>query len=162
MFAVASPLGSPPHARGRRDRNHVRYASFGITPACAGKTRPAMDAYPSMSDHPRMRGEDESGEDVKPNAAGSPPHARGRPFGSLVRVGDRGITPACAGKTTTSHVCPSKRTDHPRMRGEDLSIRCVWLEGLGSPPHARGRLLPRRSATPEAGITPACAGKTRR
>ena len=90
-------------------------------------------------DHPRMRGEDCGGLDMGVEAAGSPPHARGRPgFRTRGSSGCR-ITPACAGKTVvlatvrlccrdhpacagkTSHSAgtSTQATDHPRMRGED-------------------------------------------
>mgnify|MGYP000881719462 CR=1 FL=1 len=36
-----SPLGSPPHARGRRQGVRLRHRQGGITPACAGKTHAA-------------------------------------------------------------------------------------------------------------------------
>ena len=50
--------GSPPHARGRLRHAYRGGFTYGITPACAGKT--ATPPYtPCISgDHPRMRGED--------------------------------------------------------------------------------------------------------
>ena len=53
------PLGSPPHARGRPNRQAVAGNPLGITPACAGKTlRKGIDIG-LKEDHPRMRGEDD-------------------------------------------------------------------------------------------------------
>ena len=73
----------------------------------------------SISDHPRMRGEDSSLEVSSSYLSKSPPHARGRLGLDVELKKIRGITPACAGKTVRywfgSKVC----TDHPRMRGED-------------------------------------------
>ena len=53
---------------------------------------------------------------------GSPPHARGKEAhpefeGSQIR-----ITPACAGKRYFIHHGRILSKDHPRMRGEKLSI----------------------------------------
>ena len=71
--------GSPPHARGRPERQPVPLVVKGITPACAGKTGRGTVREPSAPDHPRMRGEDaEKVFDFLPE-----------PW----------ITPACAGKT---------------------------------------------------------------
>ena len=77
--------------------------------------------------------------------------------------GRRGrITPACAGKTTQSCVGQLIYQDHPRMRGEDLKTVGSFLWKTGSPPHARGRLVEGLLHLNGRGITPACAGKTRR
>ena len=152
--------GSPPHARGRRLTMVLANVNDGITPACAGKT-PKQHAPSNLSwDHPRMRGED--GERILTSQAstGSPPHARGRPSGRRRARALHGITPACAGKTTSPANAMKVISDHPRMRGEDfwevLSQKC----GLGSPPHARGRHFQKVGQFPRRRITPACAGKT--
>ena len=71
--------GSPPHARGRRARSACFGRLWGITPACAGKTKKFLKNGRQFMDHPRMRGEDSA-----------------RTF-SFMTV--RWITPACAGKT---------------------------------------------------------------
>ena len=46
------------------------------------------------------------------------------------------------------------------MRGEDFGSMQKQPIVLGSPPHARGRLLPDELRRLVSGITPACAGKT--
>ena len=46
------------------------------------------------------------------------------------------------------------------MRGEDSIVYIQGAANLGSPPHARGRLLGGFVLFIDAGITPACAGKT--
>ena len=140
-----------------------------------------MRVLPRTADHPRMRGEDVSKRRTNRIDQGSPPHARGRRGLVLTAPRARGITPACAGKTRPRASMTSRRSDHPRMRGED-STSSLWAFGLrGSPPHARGRLNISNSrvkfvdgSPPHArgrrcqctttglysGITPACAGKT--
>ena len=50
--------------------------------------------------------------------------------------------------------------DHPRMRGEDSRSAFMTDNPLGSPPHARGRLLLALCYGHFYRITPACAGKT--
>ena len=107
-----------------------------------------------------MRGEDLWAFSRCGVSHGSPPHARGRP---LPRSGGRvqtRITPACAGKTSTAEKYTFFCTDHPRMRGEDEPAQDGQWYSAGSPPHARGRLLPGPLRAAARGITPACAGKT--
>ena len=96
---LSSPMGSPPHARGRLFRLGPIVARQGITPACAGKTIPIIRVPWNRRDHPRMRGEDRTLVFGCVRSPGSPPHARGRPIEKLERERDTRITPACAGKT---------------------------------------------------------------
>ena len=49
--------GSPPHARGTRERVAALDPAVGITPACAGNTVTAAPDGTEVQDHPRMRGE---------------------------------------------------------------------------------------------------------
>ena len=46
------------------------------------------------------------------------------------------------------------------MRGEDAFDYMRVGDAVGSPPHARGRLVDSLKKLPFSGITPACAGKT--
>ena len=157
---AADELGSPPHARGRRCGNTVNSGIGGITPACAGKTRRLSAIRLGIPDHPRMRGEDRERVILALLAMGSPPHARGRPgFGFRPSV-PCGITPACAGKTSTRLMCSREAGDHPRMRGEDVLILLCRDTQHGSPPHARGRPTSPSGCPASCRITPACAGKT--
>ena len=146
--------GSPPHARGRHLKEAKGRILTRITPACAGKT-PAMTLpCPTISDHPRMRGEDQR------EFVGSPPHARGRLCHERLNVRAIRITPACAGKTAAYDSKSSSAWDHPRMRGEDTARIPANTPATGSPPHARGRLVIPRIVCHAYRITPACAGKT--
>ena len=108
-----------------------------------------------------MRGEDPAAPLLMTVAEGSPPHARGRHMVAIVHYANRRITPACAGKTWRCWVLGWRPWDHPRMRGEDFGFVVVFCFVLGSPPHARGRLLRQLRQKLIRRITPACAGKTR-
>ena len=131
--------GSPPHARGRPIWPGAGRIRIGITPACAGKTKPSGAVRRYWPDHPRMRGEDWPAMFAVARRLGSPPHARGRLVRNLVYEKVGRITPACAGKTAGWRSPSAQSEDHPRMRGED-SIEFQEFEGTGgSPPHARGR-----------------------
>ena len=161
-FATGASItgGSPPHARGRRRADLLvgRYA--GITPACAGKTSWPSAASSRKRDHPRMHGEDEKFCFGSPCSCGSPPHARGRPPGKIGKLRRCRITPACAGKTSLTIAIMHAQTDHPRMRGEDVTGAHQFENKNGSPPHARGRQRRQLTQPVPGGITPACAGKT--
>ena len=157
---VPKSEGSPPHARGRRARRGPRRLRLRITPACAGKTKICAVSVVVAWDHPRMRGEDDIADLGRDLQTGSPPHARGRHVAWRELGRRRGITPACAGKTGRWLSLGRRIPDHPRMRGEDISMDTVTFSTLGSPPHARGRLPNQFVYSERSRITPACAGKT--
>ena len=98
-FFVNSPtiLGSPPLARGTAVVRAVRVAAYGITPACAGNSALCRIFPPARRDHPRLRGEQHTGDFYGKPFVGSPPLARGT--GNQFSIGRRRcrITPACAG-----------------------------------------------------------------
>ena len=111
---------------------------------------------------------------------GSPPRVRGNHASAGCPAFAGGITPACAGKTSSDRWRCCSWWDHPRVCGENSGpVQCVTdhqgsprvcgenpdvgaLQGLceGSPPRVRGK--PSGPACPRfySGITPACAGKT--
>ena len=111
-------------------------------------------------DHPRMRGEKTIPADLPPMVEGSPPHARGKVGHADYSVTANRITPACAGKSPTLAPALTFQRDHPRMRGEKLTLIYTPGKILGSPPHARGKASKHLLFSPESGITPACAGKS--
>ena len=91
---------------------------------------------------------------------GSPPLVRERlketvQDGKLIR-----ITPARAGKTSTSAKKPLTIQDHPRSCGKDIPMRTTKMAMLGSPPLVRERPRPPAGSAAQPGITPARAGKT--
>ena len=92
---------------------------------------------------------------------GSPPLARGTGLNGGPAVDDRGITPACAGNSSGCSRSSVGRWDHPRLRGEQNGDGTVTVGGVGSPPLARGTVVPHAGGCAEAGITPACAGNSR-
>ena len=70
------------------------------------------------------------------------------------------ITPACAGKTIGAVMTFPPVKDHPRLRGENLTVIMSILAIQGSPPLARGKLIICQISFTITWITPACAGKT--
>ena len=110
--------GSPPLARGVRCFRHIRIRRTGITPACAGSTLLIFCTFFLFRDHPRLRGEYSQSEMWAAAQRGSPPLARGVLSALFHSVQGQGITPACAGSTTTISFFPAAAWDHPRLRGE--------------------------------------------
>ena len=90
------------------------------------------------------------------------PRVRGEHVPSAPRPRRAGITPACAGSTSTcAHRVWSTR-DHPRVRGEHLRSRSLRADTIADHPRVRGEHTPASPAPTGGGITPACAGSTRR
>ena len=137
LFAV---LGSPPQVRGKHSPKSEQRAPFGITPAGAGKTRPARLSPWVNRDHPRRCGENIYLPFHCYSVRGSPPQVRGKLSIPSLSNDDNRITPADAGKTlTASRLCP---------------------KNPGSPPRMRGKLTQSSMSILHTGITPADAGKT--
>ena len=107
-----------------------------------------------------MRGEHSVPDTVSFSPPGSPPHARGTPYGYRGGLVFTGITPACAGNTLIDAILHEAIEDHPRMRGEHFWPSTALVLAAGSPPHARGTPPPFRVLPAVSGITPACAGNT--
>ena len=78
--------GSPPLARGARNRSPQQSQPVRITPARAGSTLSSRPHRSRGTDHPRSRGEHRAGAGCLVLLAGSPPLARGAHF--LIRLFD--------------------------------------------------------------------------
>ena len=110
--------GSPPLARGKVKMCRTFSESTGITPACAGKSALFLVSVIVHQDHPRLRGEKFKTKKYLSPLRGSPPLARGKAFRKSKRKAEFRITPACAGKRSSSKTVFSAYWDHPRLRGE--------------------------------------------
>ena len=97
-----SKTGSSPHTRGAPDRGEKDRGVRRIIPAYAGSTGWADTGRFPRRDHPRIRGEHESGQAKGASVEGSSPHTRGA-HDWLEDFADRpGIIPAYAGSTSTA------------------------------------------------------------
>ena len=85
---------------------------------------------------------------------------RGKQSGAEELVGEIGITPACAGKTSDDEIKRANTGDHPRVCGENIPVISFFKKRVGSPPRVRGKPSSEMSRAFHVGITPACAGKT--
>ena len=100
-------LGSPPRMRGKGSHLHSVWESFGITPACAGKSGSAAWHRWACRDHPRVCGEKKYPAFWICSSKGSPPRMRGKVLPPVQPVPRVGITPACAGKSSIQHLTAS-------------------------------------------------------
>ena len=152
--------GSPPRVRGKLHAVPCAIFRERITPACAGKTRQPTCAGSYVKDHPRVCGENEAARFKSFFEKGSPPRVRGKHSDHGGCRFQRGITPACAGKTVP--VCRDvvMQQDHPRVCGENLHRSGHGCPRGGSPPRVRGKRYLAEARPQKGGITPACAGKT--
>ena len=152
--------GSPPHARGKDKIFFLCLPPRGITPACAGKSASKPSSSAASRDHPRVRGEKSLKSSSMMPAQGSPPRARGKAGFRHARGQQPGITPACAGKRTSTMRAGFSPGDHPRVCGEKESASAEATHGQGSPPRVRGKVKARIHRAAARGITPARAGKS--
>ena len=90
--------GSPPRVRGKEGNLKMKTTEQRITPACAGKSLPALLPYL--------------------NRLGSPPRVRGKGRKKTGFAINARITPACAGKRWTGVKRGLCAWDHPRVCGE--------------------------------------------
>ena len=114
-----------------------------------------------MRDHPRLRGEKIFLFMMGCIFLGSPPLTRGKEAERLFKKTAKRITPAYAGKSPSLLPLLSSVQDHPRLRGEKLSLKVNVTPVLGSPPLTRGKDCRKKIWRKCWGITPAYAGKSR-
>ena len=140
--ALARTLpGSPPRVRGKPRATRRRHTRRRITPACAGKTKKGGGLNGRCKDHPRVCGENRAKRKLRIRFLGSPPRVRGKLIYFREGQKQRGITPACAGKTSFVFLFRKSFKDHPRVCGENLLSPLPVLLSTGSPPRVRGKLM---------------------
>ena len=152
-------LGSPPRMRGKEQRMREARNSAGITPAYAGKSGEYMAGEDQYGDHPRVCGEKYTCAAVRACRLGSPPRVRGKVARRGLAFSGFGITPACAGKSSSAKMQPTTRWDHPRVCGEKSLLMKLMCFMVGSPPRVRGKGAVPSAPIAAPRITPACAGK---
>ena len=91
---------------------------------------------------------------------GSPPRGRGKGLRLLPADTTVRITPAWAGKSTTTAINRDLNGDHPRVGGEKLALTGNAPVKMGSPPRGRGKDIVVKGHSSGEGITPAWAGKS--
>ena len=109
-----------------------------------------------------MGGEKAVSVSIRHSRTGSPPRGRGKVSCTYTAICSKGITPAWAGKRSSSNVPGQVYWDHPRVGGEKNLPSMVCEMVRGSPPRGRGKAAPTMQAEFFEGITPAWAGKSER
>ena len=152
--------GSPPRVRGTAKEQARGQSLYRITPACAGNSIYHKPREKRRQDHPRVCGEQASFQRECKPLRGSPPRVRGtgliEVFAALL---DR-ITPACAGNSGPAIARVRIQKDHPRVCGEQISLRKCYGNHDGSPPRVRGTGRCSAATASSNRITPACAGNS--
>ena len=125
-----------------------------------GKHFDAHSSADTGGAHPRVCGENRSRSNSSSHGYGSSPRVRGKqhPF-TNVRF-NRGLIPACAGKTRRCPAASWRTQAHPRVCGENHAPSNTGSVAVGSSPRVRGKPgdgVPRFGVL---GLIPACAGKT--
>ena len=103
IFFLRVLVGSPPHMRGKVSLTCAPSASYGITPAHAGKSICRGIMSTKIEDHPRTCGEKKVSYAEIRAWEGSPPHMRGKGLRYSCSSCRYGITPAHAGKSDSSN-----------------------------------------------------------
>ena len=152
--------GSSPRVRGKLYRENAERATYGLIPACAGKTVRDKAARLNCWAHPRVCGENMPCGNTRILEGGSSPRVRGKPHSGSEHNTRRGLIPACAGKTRSDLSSYSIVWAHPRVCGENLQVSLDSFRGQGSSPRVRGKLASGRSTKTVTRLIPACAGKT--
>ena len=140
----------------------IPHVPYRITPACAGNRPLRKQGKNQRQDHPRVCGEQITPDVDQPLLKGSPPRVRGTGHRINCRCLPLGITPACAGNSTSTSAPTIPGRDHPRVCGEQPPISSSPVLIKGSPPRVRGTGHLPVACCREPGITPACAGNSRR
>ena len=94
--------GSSPRVRGKPRGPAAHRAPPGLIPACAGKTRWICSRLWVLPAHPRVCGENRLRGFSRVRAWGSSPRVRGKHVRRPPPPRERGLIPACAGKTAAS------------------------------------------------------------
>ena len=141
-----------PHVLGKDTRRQRDDSVRGITPACAGKSTAMVRAMTGKWDHPRVCGEKAAFSSSALLGAGSPPRVRGKASALSLLVAQRGITPACAGKSIFGIATRHALKDHPRVCGEKGNQPLPLFATIGSPPRVRGK-------APTADLDRQCVGR---
>ena len=94
-------------------------------------------------------------------AQGSSPRVRGKPNIRTQFTDNRGLIPACAGKTAPRVADRRDERAHPRVCGENPTITHSRVLGTGSSPRVRGKQAGTSLLGDGRGLIPACAGKTK-
>src|SRR5690606_23703109 len=117
--------------------------------------------------HPRVGGEDAFLRVGRDWFGGTPPRRRGGRWGVRTIPELTRNTPVSAGRTRPDGPAPCRRSEHPRVGGEDVRRSTEVIADTGTPPRRRGGQweaagmgLVERNTPASAGRTPWSSGAT--
>ena len=129
-------------------------------PAYAGKTGGGCSGCGEGAEHPRVCGENPSPPSLPESSHGTSPCMRGNlQICKPVDNGNRNI-PVYAGKTYAGLAGRHRRTEHPRVCGENTAEKAEWFKPGGTSPRMRGKLPISDICAITRRNIPAYAGKT--
>src|SRR5688572_26711285 len=92
------------------------------TPASEGRTTSRRSPTATWAEHPRVGGEDTGWTSSCRVWYGTPPRRQGGRDAHVRGELDGRNTPASAGRTPAAPTARARRTEHPRVGGEDLLV----------------------------------------
>ena len=173
-WIIPAYAGSTPRAGRvcacRRDHPRIRgehgppvvenQVAGGSSPHTRGAPALASQAHSIALDHPRIRGEHVEPSEMLTAQNGSSPHTRGARHAAHECDAIHRIIPAYAGSTMPPRSRSRRHPDHPRIRGEHVSVERAVIKSAGSSPHTRGAPTPPLPRISAMRIIPAYAGST--
>ena len=157
---TVSHPGSSPRAWGKLRSLCTCRSLRRIIPTCVGKTLRGSQESSWFSDHPHVRGENKIHAITSLASAGSSPRAWGKPLPPLARYALMRIIPTCVGKTTRWAINGVYISDHPHVRGENITPPDFVAGYAGSSPRAWGKPAEGSRRARSGRIIPTCVGKT--
>ena len=160
MMQAKDAAGTSPRMRGKRPGQATLWGDIRNIPAYAGKTGLILTSGLTLTEHPRVCGENMMRLALLMAGTGTSPRMRGkREHGGLAGSTSRNI-PAYAGKTRVSIPAKGGNAEHPRVCGENQHVNLNLGAGSGTSPRMRGKLLVGHLVDEKPRNIPAYAGKT--
>ena len=154
------PDGSSPRSRGTQRLQEVGDVRHRLIPAFAGNTPRAGTRPGRTAAHPRVRGEHGPSSKELLRQAGSSPRSRGTHIGQVTAIEKTRLIPAFAGNTLRWVFRMTRRTAHPRVRGEHGACGGARSAATGSSPRSRGTHGGLQEGQQAVRLIPAFAGNT--
>ena len=129
-------------------------------PAYAGKTLKPLVPRSIAAEHPRVCGENPTPAEPENVPTGTSPRMRGKLHGRQSSYPSWRNIPAYAGKTLWLPVMVPRKSEHPRVCGENAPVRVMAPMMVGTSPRMRGKRRPTTKRNLRLRNIPAYAGKT--
>ena len=128
--------------RGKDHQTFQLVLRDGITPACAGKSRPCVVHVCRTEDHPRVCGEKALSTFSSLKNSGSPPHVRGKVQTEFCMIVIGKDHPRVCGEKWPQNIHEYHRLGiTPAYAGKSYRLLKVFVSKPGSPPRMRGKVL---------------------